>query len=75
MSEVFGYGIAHKYTGEQYTTAGRKVYDSKNAASQALSRARKCWDKDSEDFRAYGYYSFNPHEAEVVELVCYAPAE
>lgn len=40
MSEVFGYAVANKVTGKRAPTS-RCVYDSKSAASGALTRLKK----------------------------------
>jgi len=60
--EVFGYGIAHKWTGKRLVSTGRKVYDSRGAASGALSRAKKVYDPVYQRDQ-------NPEEFEVVALV------
>lgn len=62
MKEVFGYGVAHKVTGVRLGTTGRKVYDSRGAASGALIRAKK-------DYDPVYHRDQNPEEFEVVELV------
>lgn len=65
MKEVFGYGVAHRATGERLCQTGRKVYDSKSAASSALNRAKKLYDPNFP-------HDQNPDDFEVVSLVpCY----
>jgi hypothetical protein len=61
MTVVFGYGVAHKVTGEPLAT-GRNSYDTKNAASGALTRYRKkLYDER--------YHTYHPDDFEVVPLV------
>lgn len=68
VREVFGYGVAHKVTGKRLPL-GRKVYDSKSAASGQLGAARKCWNRNIENGRHEFNGGINPNECEVVALV------
>ncbi|ANA49347.1 hypothetical protein PMW_222 [Pseudomonas phage phiPMW] len=67
-AEVFGYGVAHKLTGKRLPL-GRKVYDSKSAASGQLGAARKCWNGNIENGRPEYNRDMDPNECEVVALV------
>lgn len=67
MTEIFGYGIAHKVTGERLTGfGGRKAYDAKAPAAAQLKKAIKWYSPQHKDI--------NPNDYEVVELCVYAPA-
>lgn len=74
-TEVFGYGIAHRDTKVRLYSAGRKVYDSKGAASKALNNERKVYDKHkahalfADQYIASYHLNQNPHDFELVELV------
>ena len=72
MTEIFGYGIAHKTTGKKLSS-GRKCYDSKGAASGALTRAKKLQAHYIK--HGLGQFAVNPEECEVVALVVYVPTE
>lgn len=60
---VYGYSVAHKFTGVRCYTS-RAVYDTKGAATAALNKLKKAYEKH---YKPHGYT--DPNEFEVIGLI------